>query len=74
MLRKIQHSVWPTGVPPVCTAFWDQDSWRRFDEGFRPAGYTGGQYDEEAWAIFDAARREAVRQELLAKVLGRSAE
>ena len=72
MTRPIRYSVWPTGVPPVCTAFWDQAAWQRFDEGFRPVGYTGGQYDEEAWVAFDTARRESIRQELLARVLGGS--
>jgi hypothetical protein len=48
----IKHVVWPTGVPPVSTALWNQDSWNRFAEGYRPKGYKGGMFDEEAYAEF----------------------
>jgi len=33
----------------VCTAYWDQEAWDKFGEGFRPEGYTGGIHDQEAY-------------------------
>lgn len=64
------HAVWPTKAPPVCTAFWDCEAWERFEDGFRPEGYTGGRHDVEAWAAFDAERRAAVHVELRRKFYG----
>ena len=58
------HCVWPTRPPPVCTDLWDTQSWERFEDGFRPAGYTGGRHDTEAWKRFDAEWRVAVHDEL----------
>lgn len=59
-----KHCVWPTRAPPVCTAYWDTESWERFEDGFRPEGYTGDRHDTEAWERFDAERRAAVHDEL----------
>ena len=55
----IQHAVWPTPAPPVTTALWDQGSWRQFEDGYRPADYTGGRYDQEAWNEYQKAARLA---------------
>lgn len=63
----IMHAVWPIEAPPVCTAFWDQDSWERFEDRYRPADYTGGRYDAEAWLQF----RRKTHQKNLAEFLAR---
>ena len=47
-----KHTVYPTGVPPVCTAEWDQDAWYRFESNWRPDDYNGGDYDKVAWAEY----------------------
>lgn len=52
----IVHAPWPTGVPPVCTGYWDQAAWDRFAEGYRPKGYTGGIHDDRAYLIWKARR------------------
>ena len=51
---KIEHAVWPTGVPPVCTANWAQEAWDKFAEGYRPSGYTGDAHDPRAYIIWSA--------------------
>ena len=53
---KIEHAVWPTGVPPVCTANWAQEAWDKFAEGYRPSGYTGGIYDDKGYMIWGARK------------------
>lgn len=64
--EPIRHAAWPTGVPPVPTYYWDQVSWDKWAEGFRPAGYTGGMFDLEAYRAFDEQRRLDVWNELRA--------
>ena len=59
----IQHAVWPTPAPPVCAAFWTQESWQRFEDRYRPVDYTGDRYDAEAWGAY---RAQANRRERLA--------
>ena len=45
----IRHAVWPTPAPPVCTHYWDQDSWDKFAAGYRPEDYHGDMHDQAAW-------------------------
>jgi len=45
-----RHVVWPFPPPPVTPNRWSDDDWSRYVLGFRPDEYTGGAYDEEAWA------------------------
>lgn len=59
--------VWPFGPPPVCCAFWDDEAWRVFTEGFRPKGYTGGRTDEKAWKAYLKAKDDAFRKEFYAR-------
>jgi len=54
---KVKHAVWPTSAPPVCTAYWDQESWDKFAAGFRPEGYEGGMHDQVAYDQWLAERR-----------------
>ena len=44
-----KYIVWPLAVPPVCTANWDQDSWEKYAQQFRPRDYHGGMYDKIAY-------------------------
>jgi len=41
--------VWPASAPPVQTFNWDNESWLKYLRGFRPKGYTGGEFDKEAY-------------------------
>ena len=43
--------VWPTGIP-YHSALWNDDDWLRYARSFRPADYTGGEFDKEAWADY----------------------
>jgi hypothetical protein len=61
---KIKHSVWPTGVPPVCTAYWDQSSWDKFADSFRPEDYHGGRFDASAWAEYVERKSAEVNEAL----------
>ena len=63
----MKYSVWPTSVPPVCTARWDQDSWQRFEAHFRPETYKGGQYDQAEWDTYRADVDEIYRRNQLEK-------
>ena len=54
-----QHSVWPTKAPLVPCHYWAQADWNRHADGFRPADYTGGRFDQAAWDVFAAARSKA---------------
>jgi hypothetical protein len=74
------HAVWPTGVPPVCTAFWTTESWQKFEDRFRPAGYTGGRHDQAAWDAYTKGVQEQVAEGLrlqthqsLSRTLGQEA-
>ena len=60
----MKYAVWPTQAPPVCTARWGQGNWGDFDEKFRPPGYTGGIYDQEAYKVFYEAELEKYRKGL----------
>jgi hypothetical protein len=60
----IQHAVWPTPAPPVTTALWDQGSWQRFEDRYRPADYTGGRYDQEAREEYRKAARRAADEKI----------
>jgi hypothetical protein len=57
------HAVWPTGAPDVCVHYWDQNAWDAFEDRFRPKGYTGGRFDQEAWAVYaaDLLRRQRLK-------------
>lgn len=55
----IDHAPWATGVPPVCTAYWDQDSWDKFAESFRPEGYEGDIRDHHAYTTWAAEQAVA---------------
>jgi hypothetical protein len=54
----IKHAAWPTPPPPVCTVYWDQTSWDKFAERYRPEGYAGGIYDEEAYKAWLKSKPE----------------
>jgi len=56
--QVIKHCAWPTRAPDVCTAFWDQESWDKFGESYRPKGYTGDRYDGQAYQAWRKARRQ----------------
>jgi len=79
--RPIRHAVWPTGAPPVPTSLWGQKDWDTYAEGFRPSGYSGGAFDEEAWKEYQEARArtkslvlraEALPNEATAEVIART--
>ena len=48
----IKHAAWPTPAPPVCTTLLDQQSWDKFADRYRPAGYHGNRYDSKAYQIW----------------------
>lgn len=64
---EMQYAVWPTSAPPVPANKWDQTSWRNFDERFRPADYSGGIYDQEAWNKYLKENAEKERDAFYAK-------
>lgn len=66
-MKPIRHAVWGTGAPPVCPNLWAQEDWDRFEDGFRPEGYTGDRYDTEAWEAFRRAIHEQNLKEFLAR-------
>ena len=72
--NQIRHAVWPTGAPPVCTAQWDQAAWDRFAEGFRPLGYDGDIFDEDAWTSFQLRRASRIRDRLQTWINGQEEE
>lgn len=45
----VKHTVWPTPVPPVCTAFWDQRSWDSWADLSKPEDYHGDRYSQSDW-------------------------
>ncbi len=49
--------VWPFGVPPVCTNYWDNESWVKWIMGFKPTDYKGGETDTEAWNNYKEKKR-----------------
>ena len=55
---SIRHSVWPTNAPLGPSAGWSQADHNRFADGFRPEDYTGGRFDQEAWAAYAEARNK----------------
>jgi len=61
------YCVWPIEVPPVCAKRWDEQSWRKWENCFRPKGYYGGRYDKHAWVKFKKHNLERVQKELLGK-------
>jgi hypothetical protein len=45
------HLVFPFSPPPV-QGRWDDVAWTTYIRGNRPADYTGGETDKEAWAAY----------------------
>lgn len=64
------HAVWATPAPAVCTARWNEEDWRKFEEQFRPADYTGGRIDMGAWVKYKAQKLEEIRQKFIYPHLG----
>lgn len=64
----IKHAVWPTKAPDGPTVYWDQESWDKFADGFRPPEYQGDRFDQAAWEAFDSERKERYRRELYHRV------
>ncbi|SOC26941.1 hypothetical protein [Thalassospira xiamenensis] len=60
----IKHAVWATGVPPVTTAYWAQEDWMAFEDGFRPDDFYGDRYDKQAWTEYLKAKNERVVAEM----------
>ena len=58
--------VWPYPVPPVCPERWNNSDWVTYIKRYRPAGYTGGETDTQAWADYQEEQRKAA----LARLLG----
>lgn len=54
----MKYSVWPVPVPPAI-GYWGQESWRKYDEQFRPDDYSGGMYDQKAWEEYIGWHNEA---------------
>jgi hypothetical protein len=50
--------VWPIKTPPV-QGEWNNDDWLKYCRGFRPQGYTDGEFDKVA---YKAWRVENTRQ------------
>lgn len=53
---SIKHAPWPTSIPPVGTAYWDQAAWDSFAEAYRPKGYDGDIRDHKAYLLWSAAK------------------
>lgn len=60
----MKYAVWPTPVVPVTTRLWTQEDWAVFEDRYRPAGYTGGMYDQVAWNAYQKVRQTAATDEV----------
>ena len=58
--------VWPFGVPPGPTGYWNNDDWVRYIMSFRPTDYKGGETDTEAWNRYKEEKRVEAFNKLLA--------
>ena len=47
--------VWGIGPPTTCTNLWDNNSWSKWEDLFRPIGYNGDKYDQVAFDSFKLA-------------------
>jgi len=48
----INHPVWATPVPPVCTGLWNQTSWDKWNYAYKPIKYYGDPYSIWDWMLY----------------------
>lgn len=62
MKHTVEEIVWPFKVPDVCTAYWCNRDWFMWASNFRPTGYTGGMFDQEAYDEYKEILRAAMQE------------
>jgi len=60
---SINHAPWATPPPPVTTGGWDQESWDKYAEKYRPKEYTGDIRDHRGYMLWGARRHVEAAKE-----------
>ena len=60
---SINHAPWPTPAPPAITAGWNQESWDKYAEKYRPQGYMGDIRDHRGYMLWGARRHVEAAKE-----------